>query len=221
MEEVYRPPMPREGSVIPQRPGGMDSSMIIESYDDDGPAESELEEVQGDRSIDEPELELTGRAGIKSAEQRDVDANASDGAESSFGARDPDAAEAHDPEVFSPSQLDKALPRKLVIPPRHPRAPVDARARRGPPADEDDLAYAIRTTATGEDSSDLESEDDEAVLADNDRELGKAFAPGGRIAGPNVKVDWRSSRRTRFLRQVLEEPIICDEDASDDELLLA
>lgn len=198
---VYRPPMPnappRGGSAIFPQPGlGLDSSMIVESYDDDGGATMASDAIEAD-------------AGPASGKSADLDATVKARAPVAPGVGAPGLPSSH----TSPAQLAK-----LLVPKRRPRAHVDEPSPDGPASDEDDLAYMIRTHETGEDSPASESEDDDVVLAANEREIGQSLAPGGRI---DDRHEWGKSRRSRFLRQVCEEPGECEEGASDDELMLS
>ncbi|KAK4699632.1 hypothetical protein P7C70_g6628, partial [Phenoliferia sp. Uapishka_3] len=213
--QTYRPPTPREGSVIPHTLGGMDSSIIIESYDsEERNTQTQEIEFDGNNSFGGGAIEAEVDEQNKSAELDDVDVAAESSFEISLRAR---SGRPSLPPVLPDFRIPETP--EPIIPPRRPRASVDCPISGGPGSDEDDLAYVIRTTATGEDSSSILSySDDEKELARNGRELGKSWAPGGRIEGPDGIKQWGKSRRSRFLRQTLETPIECEEGGSDDEL---
>ncbi|KAM0752613.1 hypothetical protein T439DRAFT_354110 [Meredithblackwellia eburnea MCA 4105] len=209
MQEVYKPPRPDEGSVILKNPVEMDDSIVLESYDGDITAKDE--NSKGDEEEEENEEKVEGDTTIKTPHVASVsDLQARPNANSALLVDKPSVI-VQLPTSSPPSAPPRAFPK------RHMPPPIDCPTPGGPDSDEDDLAYAIRTTASGEGDSSIDDEDEEE-FEKNEKEIGKSLRSGGRIG---VKVDRGRSRRSRFLRQIMKEvPRLEEGDDSEDELRL-
>lgn len=213
LQAVYRPPMPREGSAIPHHE--MHSSFVLESFDG---FDFDEDHPMGVMEVDEGEMVVGGGVGGSGERKMDVAPPTEEDEEKV------DADDDAEPRWASEVREGKRPSRyeTLRIPPRLAPAPVDRPRRSGPSAKEDDLAYFIRTTATGEDvSSDTSSSDDEAFYKSAEEEIGRGVGPGLWIRNREGGAKGKGGRRSRFLRQVLEEPREVEEGVSEDELLLS
>ncbi|KAI5475771.1 hypothetical protein MNV49_000860 [Pseudohyphozyma bogoriensis] len=122
----------------------------------------------------------------------------------------------HDPLApIDSSDTESSDIDQFRLPPRLREPRVDATLPTGPPSSEDDLAYAIRTSSTGEWDRDWDE------MRELEGEVGEGFEAGARIG----KWGEGTGRRERFLglrRQVVgwEERLRVESGGSEDELLI-
>lgn len=207
--ELPRPSLhPSGGSAIPFATE-MNSSFVLETFEE-GSVENLFASLRAHGVVPEPRANAGAMDAFDVADYLDLAAMDADDEDDTILAPARSNSHSGNPTSPSPQAPRTTFSRpvsagtSLDLPPRLLSPPLASPLPNGPPSDEDDLAYLIRTT-----SSHLE---DEREWAASEAEIGEGFAVGSRIGGG------KGARRGVGRGQVLEKgrEIVCGDEEEDE-----